>query len=45
MELGGFYVLASTNMMGTKTLQEILSDKEHTAQAIDLWGIEWRGWR
>ena len=24
MELGGFYVLASTNRMGTKTLQEIL---------------------
>jgi len=33
MELGGFYVLASTNMMGTKTLQEILDT------ATGSWGI------
>ena len=32
MELGGFYALAATNMMGTKTLQEILSGREAEAK-------------
>ena len=36
MELGGFYVLASTNRMGTKTLQEILDT------ATGSWGIRVR---